>query len=113
VTRQSETPKPSGKGFSVKETEKKPTRSARRYVLALPVQLARGSGLTRDVSAGGVYFLTDQVYPLDSQVDLTLVFGATLPESPMQVQCHARVVRVEPHSDGVGIAAAITSLSFA
>src|SRR5439155_614372 len=42
-----------------------------------------------------------------------LVFGATLPESPMQVQCHARVVRVEPHSDGVGIAAAITSLSFA
>src|SRR3989441_4770996 len=63
----------------MKETEKKPTRSARRYVLALPVQLARGSGLTRDVSAGGVYFLTDQAYPLDSQVDLTLVLGATLP----------------------------------
>src|SRR2546430_17588232 len=47
VTRQSERPEPSGKGFSVKETEKKPTRSARRYVLALPVQLACGSGLTR------------------------------------------------------------------
>ena len=77
------------------------------------VQLARGSGLTRDVSAGGVYFLTDQAYRLDSQLDLTLVFGATLPESPIQVQCQARVVRVEPRSDGVGIAAAITSFSFA
>ena len=97
----------------MKETEKKPTRSARRYVLALPVQLARGSGLTRDVSTGGVYFLTDQAYPLDSQLDLTLVFDATVPESPIQVQCHARVVRVELRSDGVGIAAAITSLSFA
>ena len=95
------------------EIEKRPTRSVRRHVLALPVELARGSGVTRDVSTGGVYFLTDQVYPLDSQVDLTLVFGATLPESPIQVQCHARVVRVEPRSDGVGIAAAIKSLSFA
>src|SRR2546425_2117390 len=95
------------------EIEKKSTRRVRRHVLALPVQLARGSGLTRDVSTGGVYFLTDQVYPLDSQVDLTLVFGATPPEPPIQVQCQARVVRVEPRSDGVGIAAAITSLSFA
>ncbi len=97
----------------MKETEKKPTRSARRYVLALPVQLACGSGLTRDVSAGGVYFLTDQAHPLDSQLDLTLLFDATVPQSPIQVQCHARVVRVELRSDGVGIAAAITSLSFA
>src|SRR2546426_2125658 len=81
------------------EIEKKSTRRVRRHVLALPVQLARGSGLTRDVSAGGVYFLTDQVYPLDAQLDLTLVFGATLPASPIQVQCHARDVRVEPRRD--------------
>ena len=97
----------------MKESEKKATRSARRYVLALPVQLARGSGLTRDVSAGGVYFLTDQAYALDAQLDLTLVFGAPPPELPIQVQCHARVVRVESRGDDVGIAAAITSLTFA
>jgi len=97
----------------VNEIERKPTRSVRRHVVALPVQLARGSGVTRDVSARGVYFLTDEVYLLDSQLDLTLVFGATSPEPPIQVQCQARVVRVEPRSDGVGIAAAITSLSFA
>src|SRR5256885_13085471 len=30
-----------------------------------------------------------------SQLDLTLLFDATVPESPIQVQCHARVVRVE------------------
>jgi len=97
----------------VNDVEQKATRSARRYVVDLPVQLARGSGLTRDVSAAGVYFLTDQAYPLDSQVDLTLMFAATPPEPSIQVQCHARVVRVEPRSDHVGIAAAITSLSFA
>src|SRR5207245_2425548 len=79
----------------MKETEKKPTRSARRYVLALPVQLACGSGLTRDVSAGGVYLLTDQAYPLDSQLALTLLFDAMLPQPPLQVQCRAPLVRVE------------------
>lgn len=96
----------------MKEIEKPPTRSARRYALALPVQLAHGSGRTRDVSAGGVYFLTDQAYPLDSQVDLTLVFGATPPEPPIQVRCRARVLRVDSRSDQVGIAAAITSFTF-
>src|SRR3989442_13665257 len=95
----------------MKETEKKPTRSARRYVLALPVQLARGSGLTRDVSAGGVYVLTDQAYPLDSQLDFTLLFGATLPESPIQVQGHARGIRGEPRREVVGTAAAFSVLS--
>ena len=95
------------------EIERRPTRSVRRHAIRLPVQFARGSGLTRDMSAGGVYFLTDQAYPLDSQVDLTLRFAATPPEPSIQVQCHARVVRVEPRSDHVGIAAAITSLSFA
>src|SRR5438093_13246582 len=97
----------------MKETEKKPTRSARRYVLALPVELARGSGLTRDVSTGGVYFLTDQVYPLDSQVDLTLVLGATPRAPPIRVRCRARVGRAEPRSNVLGIAAARTSSSFA
>ena len=60
-----------------------------------------------------MYFLTDQAYPLDSQLDLTLVFGATLPESPIQLHA-ARVWSGSSRvAMGVGIAAAITSLSFA
>ena len=42
-----------------------------------------------------------------------LEFGATPTEPPVRVQCHARVVRVEPRSHDFGIAAAITSFTFA
>jgi len=96
----------------VKEIDTKPSRSAQRYHLGLPVQLPGGAGLTRDVSTGGVYFQTDQTYHLDSQIDFTLAFGA-MEQAPIQVRCHARVVRVEPRSDHVGIAAVITSVVFA
>lgn len=68
-----------------------------------------GSGLTRDVSTGGVYLQTDQAYDLDSQIDFMLTFGTP----PIHVRCHARVVRVEPRGDYIGIAAVITSVVFA
>jgi hypothetical protein len=96
----------------MKEIDTKPSRSAQRYHLGLPVQLPGGPGLTRDVSTGGVYFQTDQTYHLDSQIDFTLAFGTMEQAPPIQVLCHARVVRVEPLRDHVGIAAVITSVVF-
>ncbi|MGE5803465.1 MAG: PilZ domain-containing protein [Gemmatimonadota bacterium] len=96
----------------MKEIDTKPTRSAQRYQLGLPVQLPHGAGLTRDVSTGGVYFQTAQTYHVDSQIDFTLAFGTIEPASPIQVRCHARVVRVEPRSDHIGIAVVITSVVF-
>jgi len=93
----------------VKEIDTKPSRSVQRYHLGLPVQLLEGSGLTRDVSTGGVYLQTDQTYHVDSQIDFTLAFGTLEPTPPIHVRCHARVVRVEPH---VGVAAVITSVVF-
>lgn len=96
----------------MKEIDTKPNRSTQRYDVALPVQLSRGSGLTRDVSTRGVYFQTGQNYDLDSQIDFTLTFGTLEQTPPIQVRCRARVVRVEPRSDHIGIAAAITSVVF-
>ena len=96
----------------MKEIDTKPNRSTQRYDVALPVQLPRGSGLTRDVSTRGIYFQSGQKYDLDSQIDFTLTFGTLEQASPIQVRCRARVVRVEPRSDHVGIAAAITSVVF-
>jgi hypothetical protein len=63
------------------------------------------------VSTGGIYFHADQPSHLDSQIDFTLAFGA-IEQAPIQVRCHARVVRVEPRGDHVGIAAVITSVVF-
>ena len=97
----------------MKEIDTKPNRSAQRYDIALPIELPRGSGLTRDVSTHGVYFQTGQTYDVDSQIDFTLAFGTKEQAAPIQVRCHARVVRVEPRSNQVGIAAVITSVVFA
>lgn len=97
----------------MKEIDTKPSRSAQRYHLGLPVQLPGASGLTRDVSTGGVYLQTDQTYHLDSLIDFTLAFGTMEQTPPIHVRCHARVVRVEPRSDHVGIAVVITSVVFA
>jgi hypothetical protein len=96
----------------VKEIGTKPTRSVQRYPLGLLVQLPHGAGLTRDVSIGGVYFQTAQTYHVDSQIAFTLSFGAMEQASPIQVRCHARVVRVEPRNEQIGIAAVITSVVF-
>ena len=97
----------------MKEIDTKPSRSAQRYHLGLRVQLPGGSGLTRDVSTGGVYLQTDQTYHLDSQIDFMLEFGTMEHTPPIHVRCHARIVRIEPRGDHIGIAAVITSVVFA
>lgn len=56
-----------------------------------------------------MYLQTDQAYDLDSQIDFMLTFGTP----PINVRCYARVVRVEPRGDHIGIAAVITSVVFA
>ena len=37
-------------------------RQALRFPITLPVELERGTGITRDISTSGVFFETDQVF---------------------------------------------------
>ena len=89
----------------------KATRRHERYSLTLDIELAHGRGLTRNVSAGGVYFVTDQPHTPGALIDFTLVLGALSPSVPCQLRCKGEILRVEPQGDQVGVAATIQSYS--
>ncbi len=82
-------------------------RQATRYRVALPVELEEGIGQTRDVSALGVFFETDQSLSPGASVHVSLVFG-----SGLRVHCEGQVVRVQPLQGRVGVAAAFSSYRF-
>jgi len=89
----------------------KDTRRHERYPLTLHIELAHGRGLTRNVSAGGVYFVTDQPHTPGALIDFTLVLGALSPSVPCQLRCNGAILRVDPQGDQVGVAATIQSYS--
>lgn len=83
-----------------------PTRKFARFHLTLPVVFSwkdrrlrkrRGKGFTRDLSAGGVFLLSEKVPP----VGVPIEFEAILPPLEERVMAlrlrgEARVLRVEP-----------------
>src|SRR2546427_10758629 len=78
----------------------------------LPDQSETRSGLTRDVSASGMFYETEHVLPFGEQIRVVLLFEQGLPEVPLRVLCEGRVVRVEPREGKAGVAVAFTSYRF-
>jgi len=73
---------------------------------------SKGFGVTRDVSAGGVYFYTQEEVVPDSEISLILQLPPELnaPAGTREkwVLCQARVVRTEPAGEGrTGVGAEI------
>jgi len=93
-------------------------RTHRRYIMQVPVNVRVGdsefSGVTRDTSAGGVFFYVDSPLRPDSDLE----FALTLPEQltlsdRITIACKGRVTRVEENSGReTGIAATIDSYTF-
>jgi hypothetical protein len=94
---------------SIKDIGLNYTRRHHRYPLTLNIELARGTGLTRNVSAGGVYFVTDQPHTPGAPIEFTLVFEQLSQRAPSHLQCKGSVLRVEPQGDRLGVAATIAS----
>lgn len=86
-----------------------PQRSATRYPLALKVVLSEGHGVTRDISATGVYFSCDGAFEPNSKIDFVVQFEAAPGDAPMQLRCQGTVVRVEEADGRTGVAARISS----
>ena len=96
------------------------SRTGRRFRVRLPIRIAapegKSQGVTRDVSAAGVFI---QAEP-DLRVGASVRFDITLPsellgvERDVQVACLGRVVRVEPAKRGgrAGVACVIDSYKF-
>lgn len=86
-------------------------RRNERFNTALTVKLDQGDGVIRNVSANGVYFVTDAALEKGQPVTFTLEFH-NFPNGPIAVNCIARIVRVEEQGTQRGIAASISSIEF-
>ena len=87
-------------------------RQALRFSVKLPVDLERGTGITRNISTSGVFFETDQAFSTGDPIRLTLVVEPTLPGIPTRLHCRGNVVRAERHEEKPGVGVAFTSYWF-
>jgi hypothetical protein len=84
-------------------------RLAQRYPLSLKVVLASGEGVTRDISAQGIYIACTGDMTTDDAIDFVVEFGAGEAEGRVKLRCKGKIVRVERGEWGTGIAAKIVS----
>ncbi|MBI4194885.1 MAG: PilZ domain-containing protein [Betaproteobacteria bacterium] len=81
-------------------------RREERVSTALPVNLGTATGITRDVSATGMFFETDTPYAVGNTISVELEMDT--PQGKMLFKCQGQIVRVEPRNQRVGVAVKIT-----
>ena len=81
-------------------------RREQRMSMTRPVQLDRGTGVTRNMSTSAVFFETDVEYVQGSEIIFAIeIDGAA--EEELMFRCRGEIVRVEPRDGKLGIAAKI------
>jgi hypothetical protein len=88
-----------------------PGRKDERFKTELAVKLNGGAGVARNVSASGIYFVTDVALQEGAPVKFRLEFD-DFPSGPITVNCVARIVRIEEQGASKGIGASISSFEF-
>lgn len=88
-----------------------PGRRDERFASDLTIKLDRGDGVMRNVSASGVYFLTDADLKPGEPLRFTLEFNG-LQIGVVSALCEARVVRVERRGAQNGVGAVFESIQF-
>jgi hypothetical protein len=68
--------------------------------MSLPVRFPGGTGVTRDLSAGGMYFLSETSFVEGQQVSLTITLEHSTPDGPIDVTYRGCVVRTEGSEGG-------------
>ena len=87
-------------------TEQLERRRGPRIHAALPVFLKNTVGITRDVSASGVFFWTSEpVCVLGELISFSVELKR--PEGRMMLKCQGDVVRAEPRATDIGVAVKI------
>lgn len=86
-------------------------RKDERFDTELKIQLEGGNGDVRNVSASGIYFVTDVALTEGQPVKFKLEFQS-FPGGPIAVNCVARIVRVEQQGARKGVGASIGSFEF-
>jgi hypothetical protein len=88
-------------------TEQSEKRRGQRIRTALPVFLKNAAGITRDVSASGVFFWTSESICASGEL---IRFSVELkrPEGRVMLKCQGDVVRTELRNGEMGVAVKIT-----
>lgn len=88
------------------QTADQDKRREERVSAALRVDLGTTTGITRDVSASGVFFETDVPYVIGSEISFAM--DLETPGGKMVLRCRGEIVRVKPREGKVGVAVKIT-----
>jgi hypothetical protein len=83
-----------------------------RYPVTLGVSVGKNSGLSRDVSASGVFFETDAPVSPGQPITFSFTLNDVYPNLRLALQCTGKIVRVEQRDGRLGVAATIESWSF-
>jgi hypothetical protein len=87
-------------------------RKEERFDTELAVKLeGGGEAVARNVSASGVFFVTNLALEAGQPVRFSLEF-LDFPSGPIEVNCSARILRVEEQGAGKGVGASISSFEF-
>ena len=81
-------------------------RKEGRIVTTLSVNLEALTGVTRDVSASGVFFEVDANYKVGDEISFSVELNT--PGGKLLLKCEGEIVRIEPCGPHVGIAVRIT-----
>lgn len=81
-------------------------RRDQRIHTALPVFLENATGVTRDVSATGVFFWMNGKCASGQNVSFAVEFSR--PAGKMKLKCRGDVIRTEPRDSTIGVAVRIT-----
>ena len=84
-------------------------RSEERVQAGLRVRLGGNTGLTRDVSASGLYFETEGCFVAGEAITLAVEIDTAA--GKIALWCQGRVVRVEPRGREQGVAVQILESS--
>lgn len=82
-------------------------RTTERILMEVPITVGEELGTTRDISGGGVYFLTDGVFAKGEQIRFSITLERAIPNKPLKLNCQGKIVRIENMGNQLGIAAKI------
>jgi hypothetical protein len=88
-----------------------PGRRDERFASDLTIALDGGAGQLRNVSASGIYFVTDAELKPGEVLKFTLEFSG-VQIGVVSARCEARVVRVEPQGAQKGVGAVFETIEF-
>ena len=79
-------------------------RREERMIVARPVILDRGTGVTQNISASGVFFETDLDFAAGSPINFAIELDGPQ-KKKLMLRCRGEIVRIERQHDKIGVAA--------